>query len=138
METNGITSAASSTKFVDATSSGFGGLKAEDFMKMLITQLQNQDPTEPMGNDELLSQLSSMQNLQSNVELSKTLNAFAANQQLASASSFIGKTVSGIAANRDTVTGVADRAFLKGTEMFLGIGDKEVPMSSITSVRSVA
>ena len=32
-------------------------LKSEDFIKMMITQLQNQDPMEPAKNEELLAQM---------------------------------------------------------------------------------
>ena len=40
-------------------------LKAEDFIKMMVTQLQNQDPMEPAKNDELLAQMSQIGQLQS-------------------------------------------------------------------------
>src|SRR5262245_59397869 len=33
-------------------------LKAEDFINMMVTQLQNQDPLEPAKNSELLAQMS--------------------------------------------------------------------------------
>ena len=40
-------------------------LKTEDFIKMMITQLQNQDPMEPAKNEELLAQMSQIGQLQS-------------------------------------------------------------------------
>ena len=40
-------------------------LKTEDFIKMMITQLQNQDPLEPAKNEELLAQMSQIGQLQS-------------------------------------------------------------------------
>jgi flagellar basal-body rod modification protein FlgD len=39
-------------------------LKTEDFIKMMVTQLQNQDPLEPMSNEEFLTQLAQFQSLE--------------------------------------------------------------------------
>ncbi|HID21995.1 MAG TPA: flagellar hook capping protein [Planctomycetaceae bacterium] len=125
----------------DALANGLNKLTSEDFLKLLITQLQNQDPTEPMGNDELLSQISMLRDLQSNIELSDTLKAmsdsFAANllsQQLSAAASLIGKLVTGKTENDDVITGVVDRAFLENGKVYVGIGDRRIELSKITSV----
>src|SRR5215475_11702176 len=79
--------------------SGFAALTSQDFLTMLITELKNQDPTQPVSNTELLQQLSQMQALQSNVELKSTLDDFAKNEQIASGATFLGKVVSGTDAN---------------------------------------
>ena len=49
-----------------------GQLKVEDFINMMVTQLQNQDPLEPAKNEQLLSQMSQIGQLQSQQELTKT------------------------------------------------------------------
>src|SRR5258708_40188416 len=90
------------------TQTGFAALTSQDFLKMLITELQNQDPTQPVSNSELLQQLSQMQALQSNVELNTTLSNLSNNQQVSSGASFLGKVVSGTDANNNPVNGVAD------------------------------
>lgn len=136
------TTAIGSTSGIQATAApektGFASLTADDFMRMLIVELQNQDPTEPMGNDALLNQLSTMQNLQANVELTSSLTAFTASQQLSSAANFIGKTVTGTAGgigNQDIITGSVESAFLKDGKIYLGIDGKEVPFSSVNAVK---
>src|SRR5438477_13067402 len=48
-------------------------LKPEDFIKMMITQLQNQDPMEPAKNEELLAQMSQIGQLQSSTDLQTSL-----------------------------------------------------------------
>src|SRR5260221_604566 len=90
------------------TQTGFAALTSQDFLKMLITELKNQDPTQPVSNTELLQQLSQMQALQSNVELKSTLDTFASNQQISSGASFLGKVVSGTDSKNNPVSGVAD------------------------------
>ena len=43
----------SKDKFPSSSGNGNFKLKTEDFIKMMITQLQNQDPLEPAKNQEL-------------------------------------------------------------------------------------
>jgi len=81
-------------------------LKTEDFIKMMITQLQNQDPMEPAKNQELLAQMSQIGQLQSSTQLQETLKSFSAQSQISSAGSMIGKAVEGNDENNDQVTGI--------------------------------
>jgi len=135
MEINPITGAFdNSAPIVDQDKTGFAGLTADSFMKLLITELQNQDPLEPVGNEQLLSQLSMMRNLQSNIELGDTVKAITSNQQLSTAASFIGKSVTGFKDDETETTGVAQRAFLRDGIAYLGTADAEVALSRVTAV----
>lgn len=63
-----IASVTSSTGVNGATTSskagqGWGAMGAEDFVKLLTTQLQNQDPTEPVDNTQMLAQLAQFSSL---------------------------------------------------------------------------
>jgi flagellar basal-body rod modification protein FlgD len=131
--TNGV-GGSSDTKTVRADQAGFAGLTADNFMKLLLAQLQNQDPTQPVGNEELLNQLATMRNLQANIELGDAMKAITANQQLSTAATFIGKLVAGTDANQSPVSGLVDRAFLKDGAAYVGIGDQEVPLSNVSDV----
>jgi flagellar basal-body rod modification protein FlgD len=131
------TSSASSNSSSPATSStpsGFAALTSQDFLKMLITELQNQDPTQPVSNTELLQQLSQMQALQSNVELNSTLTNFSTNQQISSGASFLGKVVSGNDSNQNPVSGVADRVFMQNGTLMIGIGSSSLSVANVTGV----
>jgi flagellar basal-body rod modification protein FlgD len=113
---------------------GFAALTSQDFLRMLITELKNQDPTQPVSNAELLQQLSQMQALQSNVELKSTLEDFASNEQIASGASFLGKVVSGTDANNNQVAGVADRVFMQNGTLMIGVGSSSVSVANVTGV----
>lgn len=117
---------------------GFAGLSSEDFLKLLMTQLQNQDPSEPIGNEELLNQLSMMRNLQSNIEMGDALKAITTNQRLSTAANFIGKTVKGLDEDQQNVSGIADRAFLREGQAYVGVGNKEMPLDSVLEVVKAA
>ena len=137
-----MTVSATSAAGASSTSStqngkGLNGLSSEAFLQMMITQLQNQDPLEPTGNDELLNQISQMRSLQSNIELGETLTSITNNQQLSSAASFIGKTITAsvqTAAGSRQVSGVVTRAFVAEGQAFIGVGDDSVPVSGVHTI----
>jgi flagellar basal-body rod modification protein FlgD len=138
MAVDGINKSSNDLPLVPREKTGFAGLDSEDFLKLLITQLQNQDPTEPIGNEELLNQLSQMRNIQASIELETAMKSITSNQQLSTAATFIGKSVTGTNASEQQVTGVADRAFLREGVAYVGIGAEDVPLSSVTSVTANA
>src|SRR3954462_13082133 len=78
-------------------------LKTEDFIKMMITQLQNQDPMEPAKNQELLAQMSQIGQLQSATTLQESLKGMVTQNQIGSAAALIGKNVQGLDGNDDPV-----------------------------------
>ena len=114
---------------------GIGGLDAEDFMTLLIAQLQNQDPSEPVSNEALLDQVATMRALQADVELEQTLRAGAGVSDLATASDFLGRTVRGTSGpGGGAVTGVAQSAYLRGGSAYLTVDGAAVPLNSISEV----
>ncbi len=70
-------------------------LKPEDFIAMMITQLQHQDPLEPAKNDQLLAQMSQIGQLQSSTDLQASLKTLVLQNNLSSAGNMIGKQVRG-------------------------------------------
>lgn len=75
---------------------GNSSLGKDQFLKILMTQLQNQDPSSPMDDKEFIAQMAQFSSLEqmSNVasEL-KNLTAMTQQSQLVQFNSFIGKTV---------------------------------------------
>lgn len=113
---------------------GISGLKAEDFMNMLITQLQYQDPTEPTGNEEILSQVSQLRDLQSATDLSETLQAMVTGSELSNAAGLIGQNIIGQNADGDVVEGVATSARLVDGEAVLKVNGEDVKLTDIDTV----
>ncbi len=122
---------------VERDQTGFAGLNADTFMKLLITELQNQDPLSPVQSQDMLNQLAMMRNLSANIELADALESITSNQQLSTAATFIGKQITGTDSDENEVDGVVDRAFLRDNQAFVGMGDVEVPLSQVSSVNSV-
>lgn len=116
-----------------ATKSGYQSLTTEDFVKLLVTQLQNQNPMDPMKDSDLTQQVSAIQSLNSTTQLISTLDTFGQNQSLGAASSLIGREITGTVNSKD-VTGVADKAVVDSGKVYVMVGDTKVPFDSITSV----
>ena len=74
MDVTSTTSVTKTTSSDKVVSNPNAELKSEDFMKLFLTELQYQDPTDPMDNQHMLEQTSQMTQLQTNDELKKALN----------------------------------------------------------------
>ena len=70
-------------------------LGSDDFFQLLIAQLTNQDPLEPTSNEELLQQVSSIREIELSTSLTRSLKTLTDQQRFGSASSLIGRYVSG-------------------------------------------
>ena len=110
-------------------------LKTEDFIKMMITQLQNQDPMEPAKNQELLAQMSQIGQLQSATTLQESLKGMVVQNQIGSAAGLIGKNVEGLDGNDDPITGLVTsvRVEKDGVSLELDNG-KTLPLGRVTSI----
>lgn len=91
------TSAATSTNLIDAPAgtNPNGILGKDDFLKLLLVELQYQDPTDPMDSDKILSQTSQLATLESAENTNKALESLSAsllNSTQYSAVAAIGKT----------------------------------------------
>lgn len=63
------------------------------FLSLLVTQLRNQDPTEPTDNAQLMAQLASFSSVEQQVQINDKLETLISSNVLGDASSLIGKTV---------------------------------------------
>jgi flagellar basal-body rod modification protein FlgD len=136
-DTSGAASAAASTGTdnVDTiaktgTSSGYG-LSTDDFMKLFLAQLQNQDPTKPVDDSQMLNELSQMTQVQTLQGVQTALQG----SQLAQSSALIGKNVTGIDVNGTAVNGVVT-SVTQSTDagLVLQVGTQYIKPDAVTVV----
>ena len=75
-----------------------GQVSRDDFMKLLIAQLKNQDPLSPMDNQEFAAQLAQFNSLEQLIGLNEKFDSLATQQGLATqfnSAALIGKQVAG-------------------------------------------
>lgn len=68
-------------------------LDLDDFLHLMIAELQNQDPLNPLENDELIAQISQIREVGATEQLTETLNSVLLGQNIASATNLIGADV---------------------------------------------
>ena len=112
-----------------------GQLNTDDFIKMMLTQLQNQDPLEPAKNQELLAQMSQIGQLQTATQLQNTLKGLTLQNQLGSAGNLIGKLVQGLDSNNENVSGLVSSVRVENNQVFLELDSgKTLSMGNVTSI----
>lgn len=108
---------AASANFTAQQSAGQAGqsgdsyneLDIDSFLKLLISELQNQDPLDPMDNSEMVQQIGQIREIGATDQLTNTLSDLSSSQELVTASSLIGQSVTGLADDASAVDGVVDR-----------------------------
>jgi flagellar basal-body rod modification protein FlgD len=81
-------------------------LGKDDFLKLLIGQMQNQDPLSPTDPSQYMGQLTQFSILEQLTNQAKTSSATASNDYDAQAVALIGKTVTYTKPDHSTATGV--------------------------------
>lgn len=99
--------AESFNRTLDGTRVASDQLGKDEFLKILITQLTNQDPTQPMEDREFIAQMAQFSTLEQMTNLSSEFEQLAGLLQSGQAVSLLGKTVD-IVLGTSTVTGPVD------------------------------
>jgi flagellar basal-body rod modification protein FlgD len=84
-------------------------LDIDDFLKLMITELTNQDPLNPMDNAQLVEQIGQIRDISATTKLSDTLDSVLTGQSLTTASGLIGKRITALNDQNENVQGVVDR-----------------------------
>ncbi len=82
-----VTGADSAKATKDAT------LNYESFLKLLVAQMKNQDPTEPMDATQQMAQLATFSQVEQTIKTNKNLESMLQRTSLQEANSVIGRTV---------------------------------------------
>jgi flagellar basal-body rod modification protein FlgD len=91
--------------------SGIGGVSSsgnirDQYLKLLITQLRNQDPMQPMDNGQMAAQLAQLSQLEQMENMSSTFSKVLSTSQINYATSLLGKQVAYVPDGQQTaVTG---------------------------------
>jgi flagellar basal-body rod modification protein FlgD len=104
----------------------------QTFLKLLVTEMKNQDPTKPMESTEYVAQLANFSNVEQNVRTNAKLDQIMQISVVSQAGSLVGKTLT----NADgTVTGKIEqiRIFDDGLVAVLE-GGEEVAVGSGVSI----
>jgi flagellar basal-body rod modification protein FlgD len=109
---------------VDALNKALGdldvseGLGKDDFMKILITQLTHQDPTEPMKDTEFIAQMAQFSTLEQITNMSQDFGKLAGILSTSQALGLLGRTVE-LFDGENMISGVVEEVSGRETPMVL-------------------
>lgn len=129
---NGSSSAAGASS--SSSTSALTQISPNDFLKMLITQLQQQDPLNPTSSDQILQQISQIDNIEATTTLTSSLNSVATDQSFQTASGLIGKQVQGVDGSGNPVAGTVDSVSFSNGAATLNVGSQTMQLSGISSI----
>jgi flagellar basal-body rod modification protein FlgD len=114
-------------------------LKSEDFIKMMITQLQNQDPLQPTKNEELLAQMSQIGQLQASTDLQSSLKTLVLQNNVSSSGNLIGKMVTGQDDRGNPLKGMVNSVRVVDGAVSLELDNgKSLSLSNVTGISALA
>ncbi len=120
---------------------GLNDIDLTQFLNLMLTELQNQDPLNPTDNAALLQQVGELRGISSNDQLVTTLKGFSNTQELTTASSLIGKTVKGLDATAKEVNGEVTSVSVKIDEkdrnkrqVQVHVGDQIVDIKNVREI----
>ena len=132
--TNGTSGSSSGT----TAKTGYDSLNTDTFMKILVSELSNQDPTKPMDSSEIVTQVSQIRAIEANDQLTTTLKSVLSGQNMASASSLLGKAILGLDDSGNRVDGVVSGVALSGGEAKLYVGNSTVSLNNVQAIAAEA
>ena len=109
-------------------------LDRDDFLKLLITQLQHQDPTSPVQDKEFIAQMAQFSSLEQMTNMSTGFQKLSGLLASSEASQVLGRTVE-IRDGDNLVRGVVDRV-VRGENPLVGVNGAIYDFSQIESVIS--
>jgi flagellar basal-body rod modification protein FlgD len=129
------TTDSSSSSSSTASASNPYNLQPQDFMQLMVTQLENQDPTQPVSNEDLLSQMSNIGQLEASTQMTSTMQSMQLQLNLGSSSSLIGKSVTGIDSNNNNASGVVSSVQVAGGNVTLQLDSGDtLPLTGVESI----
>lgn len=103
----------------------------DTFLKLLVAEMKNQDPTNPMDSTEYVAQLANFSNVEQGVQINKKLDQLLQFSSISQAGSLIGRTLT---SPDGTVTGTIQevRVFDDGVIAVLEGGEQVVVGGGVT------
>lgn len=105
-----------------SSTGGFDDVSSQDFLAIILSELQNQDPLSPNDTQALLDQIGTIRSIESDLELTDKLEEIAKRGEISSASSLVGTFAAGRTDNGQEVVGFVDSVSVTRDGLRLNLG----------------
>ena len=92
--TSATDSTSKSSSSTNSTTTASNSVDYNTFLQLLIAEMKNQDPTNPMDTSQYMSQFAQLSTVEQAMQTNSKLDALLSSQSLSQANGLIGKTVS--------------------------------------------
>ncbi len=128
-------SSGSSSSSTTGSSTGTQSLvNPNTFLQLLIAQMTNQSPLSPTDSNTMMQQLAMMQMVEEVSTLNTTMQNWASQQSLSSASSLVGRTVV-INSGQSTVTGTVSSVSSSGGNVNVEVNGNNYQLTAVQSIQ---
>ena len=133
--TQPVTSSAAPNGTTTNLSNSGAILGKDDFLKLLVAQMKNQDPMSPQDNTQSIAQMAQFSSLEQMTNLVHSFDQLGQSMAVERGVSFIGKIVTYVAADGSTQQGVVQSVDLSGDAPTLTIdGASGIDIAAVTQV----
>jgi flagellar basal-body rod modification protein FlgD len=117
----------------------FSAMDSSEFVKIIFTELANQDPLAPSDSQALLEQISTIRSIQSSIDMSSRLESLVGQNEWTSAAGLIGKKISGISEDLLRVDGTVKSVSRTDSGAVLNLESGErIPVSWVDEILSTS
>ncbi len=109
-------------------------LGKDDFLKLLVAQLKNQDPTNPTDSSTWMAQLAQYSSLEQETNVAQSVGQLVTSSSVSQSVNLIGRQLTWTRADGTTGIGVADGMTLQSGSPVLDVNGESVTLDTITSV----
>ena len=148
---NSMKTQTNATNYEKNKTMGNDTVNQDVFLQLMITQLQNQDPLDPMDNSEFLSQQAMFSQVTTMQEMNDSLNKYGeallnmnssmlSYTTLSQAMNIVGKEVTAIdPENKDaTISGVVESVKVTDEGVLFTVGGKEININDVKTINNAS
>ncbi|MEV7631614.1 flagellar hook capping FlgD N-terminal domain-containing protein [Microbacterium sp. NPDC089318] len=109
-------------------------LDSEVFLKLLVTQLSNQDPSSPMNTNEMIAQTTQLASMEQLTQLTTMTSESFALSMRQTAAALIGREAQYLDADGVSHTGIVTSVSFAGPVPLVTVGDTSVPLDALSGL----
>jgi flagellar basal-body rod modification protein FlgD len=110
-------------------------LGKDDFLKLLVTQLQHQDPMNPVDDKDFMGQMAQFTSVEQLTNMASSIKLMNTASQSTQSIALIGKTVSWKKEDGTSGEGVAQSVSFADGKISITVGDAQIAPNEIESVK---
>ena len=111
-------------------------LGQNEFLKLLVTQMQNQDPMKPVSDTEFIAQMAQFSSLEQTKTMSADITKLRQGNDFLQATNLLGKEVRLHLGDMEFTKGIVTDLNVKDGEARIIVGDKTYTLDQVNSVSS--